>query len=207
MTDGRKKFLDNVYDLESADATRDFYDRWSETYDSEVSENGYVTPKRLAEALAEYVPDHQTPVLDLGCGTGVSGQALRDQGFPTLDGSDFSPRMLEQARAKGIYRNLLVADLNTPMPFASGAYQVITAVGVLNPGHGPAEVLDSVLEKLPKGGIFAFSLNDHALADPSYEARLMDHLDCGTAALLFKEYGPHLPAIDLKSNVYVLQKS
>lgn len=206
MAETKTKFLENVYDLNTADDTRRFYDDWSDTYDAEVAENGYATPARLAEALAEHVLNKRTPILDLGCGTGISGAALRDAGFETIDGSDFSAPMLAQAKAKGIYRTLLKADLTDPMPFEDGAYKIITAVGVLNPGHGPAEVLDAVLAKLPRAGIFAFSLNDHALADPSYEGRLMDHLDCGAAHLLFKDYGEHLPKIGLKSNVYVLQK-
>ena len=206
MMDTKTKFLDNVYDLDTPDDTRRFYDDWSDTYDAEVAENLYATPARLAEALATHVLNKHTPILDLGCGTGVSGAALREAGFDTIDGSDFSAQMLAHAKVKGIYRQLLRADLTDPMPFEDGAYKIITAVGVLNPGHGPAEVLDAVLAKLPRGGTFAFSLNDHALADPGYEGRLMDHLDCGTAMLLTKEYGPHLPKIGLKSNVYVLQK-
>ncbi|MEO1312389.1 MAG: class I SAM-dependent methyltransferase [Pseudomonadota bacterium] len=202
-----ERFLDAVYALETSEDTREFYDNWSQTYDAEVTENGYASPGRVADALAQFVPDQAKPILDLGCGTGVSGQALSAAGFTTLDGSDFSPEMLTQAGAKGIYRTLLHADLTDPLPFADGTYPVITAIGVLNPGHAPAETLDAILAKLPKDGIFAFTLNDHALADHSYEARLMDHLDCGTAVLLFKEHGAHLPKIDLKSNVYVLRKT
>jgi len=166
-----KKYLETVYDLDTAEKTKRFYDDWSATYDAEVAENGYATPKRVAQALADAVKDLTAPVLDIGCGTGISGMALRAEGFETIDGSDFSDAMLEQARSKGIYRNLLHADLTDPMPFADQAYPIITAIGVLNPGHGPAEVLDAILAKLPAKGFFAFSLNDHALADPSYEAR------------------------------------
>ena len=53
----------------------------------------------------------------------------------------------------------------------------------------------------------AFSYNDHALADPKHEAAVAEWTDCGAAALIFKEYGDHLPGIDLKSNVYILEKS
>ena len=202
-----KKFLDGAYDLDGADATRDFYDDWAATYDAEVAENGYATPGRCAEALTRYVADTAAPVLDIGCGTGISGAALRKAGFPTIDGSDFSDEMLAQARAKGIYRSLLKADLTNPMPFEDGAYGTITAVGVLNPGHAPASTLDDILGKLPSGGLFVFSLNDHALEDVTYEGRLSEHVDCGNAQLLFKEYGTHLPKIGLKSNVYVLRKA
>ena len=202
-----KTYLDNVYDLDTSEKTRAFYDDWSATYDEEVAENGYATPGRAAEALAGFVEDLAEPMMDLGCGTGVSGAAFRAAGFSTLDGTDFSPQMLKRAESKGIYRTLLKGNLSDPMPFADGAYRLISAIGVLNPGHAPAEVFDQVMAKLPAGGLFTFSLNDHALADPAYEARLNEHLDCGAARLLFKEYGTHLPKIDLQSNVYVVAKA
>jgi len=201
-----KTYLDSVYGLETGDETKAFYDNWSDTYDAEVAENGYVTPQRAAEALAAQVTDLAEPLMDLGCGTGVSGAAFANAGFAAIDGTDFSGQMLEKARAKEIYRKLSQGDLSDPMPFEDGAYRLISAIGVLNPGHAPAEVFDQVMEKLPSGGLFAFSLNDHALADPSYEARLNEHLDTGYATLLFREYGEHLPKIDLKSAVYVVSK-
>lgn len=201
-----KKMLDNAYGLESSEATRSFYDKWAETYDDEVAENGYVTPNRCAEALAEFAPQKSAPMLDIGCGTGVSGSVLSAAGFSTIDGCDFSAEMLERCRKKAIYRELFNTNLEEPFPFEPGTYENLSAVGVLNPGHAPATALDEILELLPAGGHFVFSLNDHALEDRSYEARLNEHVDCGTAQLMFREYGPHLPNIDLKSNVYVLKK-
>ena len=46
-----REFLDGAYDLEGSDATRDFYGKWAETYEEEIRANGYVTPRRCAEAL------------------------------------------------------------------------------------------------------------------------------------------------------------
>ncbi len=201
-----KKFLDSVYELESGEKTREFYDDWSRTYDEEVSENGYATPARIAAALAKFAPDKAAPVLDLGCGTGISGMAVHAEGFTTIDGSDFSAEMLAEAREKGVYRDLIQADIARPMPFEAGAYPVITAVGVFSPGHAGPETIDAVMAKLPRKGLFAFSLNDHAIENPGYEGRMMDHLDCGAASLLFKEHGPHLPKIGLNAGVYVMRK-
>jgi len=201
-----KKFLDSAYELENGEKTREFYDEWSRSYDREVGENGYATPSRIATALGEFVPDKTVPILDLGCGTGISGAALRAEGFTTIDGSDFSAEMLAEARAKGVYRQLIQADMAQPMPFEDADYPVITAVGVFSPGHAQPDTIDAVMSKLPPQGLFAFSLNDHALENPGYKGRIMDHLDCGAASLLFKEYGAHLPKIGLKACVYVMRK-
>jgi len=202
-----KAFLDSAYNLDGADETRNFYNDWADTYDAEVAENGYATPGRCAAALAEFSGDLALPLLDIGCGTGISGAAFSAAGFGTIDGSDFSDEMLARAKLKGVYRTLLKADLTNPLPFDTGAYPAISAVGVLNPGHAPASTLDEILGKLPKGGHFVFSLNDHALEDKSYEGRLSEHVDCGNAELMYKDYGDHLPKIGLKSNVYVLRKT
>lgn len=198
--------LDKAYDLEGSEATKDFYNQWAKTYDQDVADNGYVTPKRCAKALKKFSKSTSELILDIGCGSGVSGQALVNTGFLRIDGCDFSSEMLAIAKSKSIYRNLMNTNLEDPFPFEQGEYAHIAAMGVLNPGHAPAETLDQILDLLEPAGLFVFSLNDHALEDKSYEARINEHVDCGTALLLFREYGDHLPKIGLKSNVYVLEK-
>ena len=205
MTD--KKFLDNVYELESVEDTRALYADWAGSYDAEVGAQGYATPRRCAEALAGAVADKSAPLIDIGCGTGLSGVAFAEAGFTTIDGSDLSEEMLEKARSLGVYRTLWLADIAAETPFEPGAYANAAAVGLMSPGHAPPGLIDAVMAALPQGGCFVFSLNDHALENPEYEGRVRDHADTGAAEVLFREYGDHLPGIGLKSVVYVLRKS
>jgi len=199
-----KKFLDQVYDVATPEATRSLYDDWSATYEAEVSENGYATPGRIAEALTRHVPDKTAPILDFGCGTGLSGVALRLSGFQTIDGADLSAEMLQGARNKGVYRKLWQVEAGDGLP---EGYTIITAIGVIGAGAAPAGVFDLIMAALPSGGLLALSFNDHALADPQFEGKLRSYTDTGKARLLFQEYGTHLPGIDLKSNVYILEKA
>lgn len=201
----KKQFLGDAYGLDGAGATRKFYDDWSGSYDAEVLDNGYAAPARCAAALKQFAGARASPLLDIGCGTGISGEAFREAGFTAIDGADFSAEMLAAAKRKKIYRDLVQTDLENPFPFEPGHYANIAAVGVLNPGHAPATTLDTVIALLPRGGCFVFSLNDHALEDGTYEGRIHEHVDAGSAQLRFCEYGEHLPKIGLKSNVYVLQ--
>lgn len=201
------KMLNSVYRLENVEQTKEFYDAWADGYDQEVLENGYITPKRCAEALARFARNTITPLLDIGCGTGISGQAFAEAGFTTIDGCDFSAEMLAQAEQKGVYRALTNTNLENPFPFEKGQYSNLAAVGVLNPAHAPATTLDSALALLEPEGLIVFSLNDHALADRSYEAHVNEHVDSANAEILFREHGPHLPRIDLMSTVYVLRKT
>jgi len=201
-----KRFLDDVYELDGAEATKSLYEDWAAHYDAEVAENGYASPRRCAEALAEHAPDNSAPVLDLGCGTGLSGVAFRAAGFETLDGSDFSQKMLDAAESKGVYRKLILGDLNDPLPGEEGEYAHIAAVGVFSPSHAPASMIYEVMKRLPPEGLFVFTLNDHALEDPEYEGAVREVVDGGWARLMFREHGEHMPKIDLRSVVYVLQR-
>ncbi|MGM0586630.1 MAG: class I SAM-dependent DNA methyltransferase, partial [Pseudomonadota bacterium] len=141
MSNEPKRFLDEVYGLDEAPDTKDLYRDWAATYDAELAEQGYVSPQRCAQALKDAAEGARGPLHDLGCGTGLSGEAFAEAGFDPIDGSDFSEEMLKIARDKGVYRDLLKADLNTPLPFEDEAYAHIAAVGVFSPGHAPAELI------------------------------------------------------------------
>ncbi|MGI9368436.1 MAG: class I SAM-dependent DNA methyltransferase [Ruegeria sp.] len=201
-----KKFLKDTYSLDTPQDTRAHYEKWADSYDDEVGEHGYATPGRVAEALWSKMPESQTPILDYGCGTGLSGMALHRVGFEMIDGIDPAPKMLDGAAEKGVYRKLSSFEITDPDPLEQDAYKAISAIGVIGAGAAPPETLDLLMNALPKGGLLAFSFNDHALADPAYPARLNDWLDMGAARLLFREYGPHLPGMDLKSDVYIVKK-
>ncbi|WP_227267962.1 class I SAM-dependent DNA methyltransferase [Roseobacter weihaiensis] len=201
-----ERFLDKVYSARDGTSARKFYDKWSASYEAEVAENGYATPGRCAAALADRVADKTAPLLDFGCGTGLSGLALKRVGFETIDGVDLSAEMLAQARQKGIYRSLTHIEAGAPLPHSPGEYQAISAIGVIGAGAAPASIFHLLMKGLGAGGKMVFSFNDHALHDPIYEAALCEWLDCGAARLLFREHGPHLPGIDLKATVYLVEK-
>ena len=199
--------LGTVYGLTSAEAAAEFYDKWAATYENELAEGGYVTPLRCANALAEHASLPWAPVLELGCGTGLSGLALRDAGFECIDGFDISAEMLTKAREKDVYRSLDRIDLSQPLdPIPVDTYQNAAAIGVLNPNFMPPTVIDDVLDKLPIGGCFVLSLNDHALSQGSMQTRVLELTEHGVADLMFKDYGEHIPGTGLKSTVFVLQK-
>ncbi len=202
MTDS---FLDKVYAARGEDETRQIYDDWAASYEAEVAKNGYVTPGRCAEALAKFTEDMDAPLLDFGCGTGLSGLALKLAGFKTIDGVDLSAEMLAQAADKGIYRNTTQVSGSDEME--QGAYKSIAAIGVIGSGAAPISVLDVLMKALPKNGRLVFSFNDHTLEDPIHEARVSEWTDCGAARLLFRERGDHLPGLGMKSNVYILEKA
>lgn len=204
----KKRYLDTAYELGDLESTRAFYADWAESYDAEVADNGYATPQRCAAALASAVQSLDGRVLDIGCGTGLSGIALRAAGFTRIDGTDLSQEMLDRATERdGVYDELFLGLTRDPLPISPGSYDNTAAIGVFSPGHAPPETLDKVMSFLPAGGCFVFSLNDHALEDPAYADKIDEVVASGVATEVFREHGPHLPGIGLESTVIVLRKS
>ncbi len=201
-----EKFLEKTYGLETVEQTLEHYDRWAASYDAEIAENSYATPGRIAEALWSVLPETQAPILDFGCGTGLSGLALRRIGYEVVDGLDPSQEMLNIAQAKRAYRNISLLDPDVETPFSAGTYKAVVACGVLGVGAAPASVFSRLMYCLTSGDLLAFSLNDLSVAHPDYTCALNEWLDCGAASLLFREHGPHLPGLNLNADVFVIKK-
>ena len=201
-----KQFLKNAYNLANAGATKDLYRDWAATYDEEISANGYASPVRTAEALVKCGATLDGPVLDIGCGSGVSGLFLRDAGFTELHGSDFSPEMLALAKDKSIYQSLHQADLRDPFEFVTEPFPVIAAIGVLAPGHAGPEVIATVVELLTVGGLFGFSMNDHTLENSGYLEEIARMIHEKRIRVRWQDYGDHLPGIELNSMIMVLER-
>ena len=200
-----KTYLDKVYETDPEDLTG-LYDAWAGGYDSELADNGYATPARVAAALAGRAPDRTAPLLDWGCGTGMGGAALAREGFTTLDGCDLSEGMLAEARAKGVYRTLWQLGDDAPLPFVLADYPLVTAIGVISTGAAPPALLTEIAEGLAPGALLALSFNDHTLDDPAYTGTLARTFSDGLLAKRHEDYGDHLPGQGLKSMVYVLEK-
>ena len=199
--------LGTAYDLETGDQTLDHYQRWAETYDQEVGvDNGYAQPARCAATLAG-VADPCSHVLDVGCGTGLSGLALRDSGFTRLDSCDFSPPMLERAAETGVYRQLFEADLNAGLDIDGDAYDHAVAVGVFSFGHIRPDALREVLRVVRPGGTVVVGVNDHFWEVGELHAEL-DAIEAdGLASVASREHGEHLPGAAIMGWVIVLVRS
>jgi predicted TPR repeat methyltransferase len=199
-------FLDNIYQVKSGDPMRQAYDQWADSYDTELEQKQYRTPARVAQALARHLSDKGAPILDFACGTGLSGQALHDEGFTCIDGVDLSEKMLSKARHKGVYRSLSPCQADSPFDAVTEDHRAITATGAIGAGAAPLECLSQAINHLSSDGLLCVSLNDHTLEDPRYEAVIADAVVNGTVEVLESEQGEHLPEINLGARVYVIRK-
>ena len=188
------RFLTIAYEARTADETRDLYDRWAETYDTElIDENGYVQPRRCAEMLSRYLTDRRAEILDIGCGTGLAGAALLDEGYSTVDGCDFSPGMLAKARETGLYRRLFEADLNAPpLRAADDAYGAAVAVGVFSFSLIRPDALDDILRVLAPGAPLVIGLNEPFYGEGAMNDKLHALETSRRIDLLAEEHGDHI---------------
>lgn len=186
---------------------KEIYANWASNYESDVAEWGYATPPRLAMALRKCGANIEKPILDFGCGTGLSGMALMAVGFQVIDGTDISPEMLGIAETKPAYRQVWKGVPGSLGHIKRGDYPAIAATGVVSLGAAPPETLDMLIDAIGPGGLLAFSYNDATLADRAYTDRLDIAVLAPDIELVFEEHGPHLPAKGMNSTVYVLQRT
>ena len=200
--------FDGAYSLETNEQTLKHYRSWAETYDKEVSEqNGYAQPKRVADMLQHLEATADSRILDAGCGSGLSGLALRAAGYSQIDGCDFSPEMLEKSREKDCYDTLFEANLNESLPqLADNAYDVVTCVGVFSFGHVFPDACDELLRGLKSGGLFIIALNEPYWDKGDLSDKLNSLEAAGKIRILEVQYGEHLPGHDVKGYVIAVQK-
>lgn len=204
----KRSFLDTAYDARTGEEVEQFYEKWAATYDEEVGSHDYSQPPRCAAALRSVLKPEDGRILDVGCGTGLSGVALQDAGFAQIDGCDFSQAMLDKAFATGAYSKLFRADLNKPpLDAHDGEYAGVTAVGVFSFGHIAPDAMDDLLRVTSPGGPVVIGMNNHFYEEGSLTAKLDRLADAGAIERISEEEGDHLPGIGLSGWVIVIRKT
>ncbi len=147
-------------DRAPAGYVRDLFDQYAPRFEEELTGKlGYRTPAALADLLREagVAADRSLDVLDLGCGTGLSGRALAPFAR-RLEGLDLSPRMLAAAAEAGGYDALHEADLLDFLPAHPARFDLVAAADVLNYLGALDGALAAIAGALKPGGLAAFSL-------------------------------------------------
>ncbi|MEB2843619.1 methyltransferase domain-containing protein [Rhizobiales bacterium RZME27] len=134
------------------------FDQHAESFeDILVEQLGYTVPMMVRQHLQSLDLGPFKRMLDLGCGTGLTGGTLRDMA-EDITGLDISENMVQIAHEKDLYETLYVGEVedfledNDDEPF-----DLITATDVL-PYLGALEpIFFGAAENMVKGGIFVFS--------------------------------------------------
>lgn len=139
------------------------FDQYADGFDQHLQQVlRYRVPGLLMDALAGRLGAPTLDVIDLGCGTGLCGPLLRPHAR-TLAGVDLSPHMLEQSLRRGVYDELVRADIAAALDGRSAdmlvAADVLVYLGDLQP------LWRAVRKALRSGGGFAFSVEAHEGGD------------------------------------------
>ena len=151
------------------------YDELSSHYEDIYLMVGYHDPLKCAELTKEVFGDEagDKEVFDMGCGTGLVGQYLKERGFKHVVGVDASKGMLEKAKLKESYTELKELFLGRPDTFPEeyrNRFDAITAAGILAEGHLDNNVFDEMILALKTGGYAIFATRTMYLEQYSYAA-------------------------------------
>jgi predicted TPR repeat methyltransferase len=143
------------------------FDEYAARFDRHLTEKlGYDVPQTIAAVIDRLRPDGALRILDIGCGTGLSGAALAHR-KQWLEGVDLSAAMIAQAQGKALYDHLHAGDMLAYMRAHAAAAQapvfdVIVAADVLIYTGDLRPAFDAARPLLAPDGLFVFSLQDGA---------------------------------------------
>ena len=143
----------------------DLFDGYAKRFDEHLQSGlQYRSPALLTQRLFAHAERPARDVLDLGCGTGLCGPLLRSQA-ERLAGVDLSPNMLELARARGCYDELVCAELSAYLGTQHQALDWIVAADVLVYVGTLHTVFEKAILALRAAGLFAFTVERSQDAD------------------------------------------
>lgn len=147
---------------------RHLFDQYAGRYDTALTEHlRYRGPAVLLDAVQQVMrslghPPQFGDVLDLGCGTGLAGEAFRPLAA-RLIGVDLSAAMIAKADEKGIYDEAHVAKIEDFLNAAEPAhYDLVLAADVFVYVSDLAPIFARVAEVLTAGGLLAFTVETHS---------------------------------------------
>jgi predicted TPR repeat methyltransferase len=182
---------DAAPDRAPAAYVKELFDAYAPRFDADLEGRlGYRTPTLLAALLTQagIAPDRSRRVLDLGCGTGLSGVALKPFA-KRMTGLDLSPRMLAEAGKRGLYDVLEEADLLEWLPRHAARFDLVAAADVLNYLGELGPALRSIAGALAPGGVAAFSVEAGAETPFALGPGLRYRHDPAHVAALAREVG------------------
>lgn len=189
-----------AYTAKDQNDLRTLYAEWAKHYDEDHEVIGFFGHIAAASILNKHLLNKHARILDAGAGTGAAGQALTELGYDNLTAVDLSEDMLEVARGKGYYRELLPADLSLPIDqFRGSTFDAAILVGVFSYGQAPAHSLDEIIRLVKPGGIIVFTMRtDFYESDAMRVKTRMAELEAGQAweKLEVSDPQPYLPKKD-----------
>ena len=143
-----KEYVENLFD--------DYAERFD---DSLIKQLEYKLPFLMKELILKLDPVRKTfeKVIDLGCGTGLTGKELRDIGN-NLTGIDISRNMVAKAEERQVYDRLIVGDIVNILSSSKEKYDLFIALDVFIYIGELTKIFKTVRNCCNKNAMFIFSI-------------------------------------------------
>jgi predicted TPR repeat methyltransferase len=149
------------------------FDNFAGSFESTLLGLGYRVPELLTAQISKARGADTTPlrILDAGCGTGLAAPLLKPLASQ-LVGVDLSAKMLDKARARDLYDELVVGELCAFMAGRPAAFNLILLADTLVYFGALEEAFRTAHGALTPGGIFAFAVESRTDSGPDHQLEL-----------------------------------
>ena len=169
-----QSLLENAYKLSTPEDNAEYYDAFASTYDREFADElGWHYPAAIAEIYHDACTTTDTPIADIGCGTGLVASAL-DFSREQIDGIDISAEMLRIAEEKQLYRTLYEVDLTKSLNPIANDYGAVLSAGTFTSGHLGPEPLEVLLDIARTDALFIIGVKKVFYHEAGFEPVLRD---------------------------------
>ena len=196
----KKIGYDDAYSLKTPEDSKKLYKKWAQTYDEDFAlSSNYLSPKKISSFFNKHSRNTDTPILDVGAGTGLVGELLYRTGNKKIIGIDISLEMLDQAKLKGCYSSLIEADITKEIPLKNDSIGAVVSAGTFTHGHVGADAFDELLRITKPGGLFVLSINSKVFIKGGFQDKFLK-IKNKISAPIFNKFNAHGEHKDKKFN-------
>ena len=187
----KKIGYDDAYSLKTPEDSRKLYKKWAQAYDEDFAlGSNYISPTKICSFFNKHARNTDTPILDVGAGTGLVGELLYRTGNKKIIGIDISPEMLEQAKSKECYSSLMEADVTRKIPLKSNSIGAVVSAGTFTHGHVGPDAFDELLRITKPGGLFVLSINSKVFVKDGFHEKFLK-IKNSISVPIFNEFNAH----------------
>ena len=196
----KKIGYDDAYSLKTPEDSKKLYKKWAQTYDEDFAlSSNYLSPKKISSFFNKHSRTTDTPILDVGAGTGLVGELLYRTGNKKIIGIDISSEMLEQAKLKRCYSSLIEADVTKKVPIKNNSIGAVVSAGTFTHGHIGPNAFDELLRITKPGGLFVLSVNSKIFIKGGFQEKFL-RIKNKISSPIFNEFNAHGEHKDKKFN-------
>ncbi len=187
----KKIKLDDAYSLQTPNDSIKLYKKWAQTYDEDFAiSSNYISPQKISNFFLEHSKSTDTPILDVGAGTGLVGEFLKLKIKKEIIGIDISSEMLHEAKLKKCYTSLIEADITKKIPLKENSIGAIVSAGTFTHGHVGPGALDELLRITKPGGLFVLSINSKFFIEAGFKEKFIQIKNI-ISPPLFEKFSAH----------------